>query len=282
MTDISIDWPAVRAAAASFRIAMPRSPARGGFGERLGTNSGSSLEFQDYRQYAAGDDLRHVDWAAYARSEILTVRLYREEVAPRIDIIVDTSLSMTVTSGKAKAYGELVGLVACAAEYTAADTRVITGASSEATRVQRAEDLDRLLDCRAAISAMELLPLPLRRLSVRIVVSDFLFPHDPDALIGHLDRDAAALALVQLTTGEESDPSSDGAFRLVDAEGDGELDLLLDANTVSEYRDRFNRLRRGLDRASRRTAARFIHVTAGAPMREVARALAAAGVLDAV
>src|SRR5216117_3687480 len=92
-----IDWQAVHAAASSFRIAMPRSPARGGFGERLGANAGSSLEFQDYRQYSAGDDLRHVDWAAYARSEVLTVRLYREEVAPRIDIVFDTSRSMVVT-----------------------------------------------------------------------------------------------------------------------------------------------------------------------------------------
>jgi len=282
VTAISIDWAAVRTAAASSRIAMPRSPARGGFGERLGTNAGSSLEFQDYRQYAAGDDLRHVDWAAYARSEILTVRLYREEVAPRIDIVVDTSLSMTVTWGKAKAYGALLGLLACAAESTAADTRVITGTASEAARLQRAEDLDRLLDCSDRISAVERLPLPLQRLSVRIVVSDFLFPHDPDALVAHLARDAAALALIQLTTGEESDPAPDGPFRLVDVEGNGELDLLLDANAVNEYRDRFNRLRLGLDRASRRAAARFAHVTAGPPLREVARTLASAGVLDAV
>jgi uncharacterized protein (DUF58 family) len=282
MTAISIDWTSVRAAAASFRIAMPRSPARGSFGERLGTNAGSSLEFQDYRQYAAGDDLRHVDWAAYARSEILTVRLYREEVAPRIDIVVDTSLSMAVTSGKAQAYGELVGLLACAAQTTAADARVITGAAPEAVRLQRAEDFDRFLDCSMAISAIERLPLPLRRQSVRIVVSDFLFPHDPDALIAHLGRDAAALALVQLTTSEESDPAPAGAFRFVDVEGNGELDLLLDANTVDEYRDRFNRLRRGLDRASRRAAARFAHVTAGTALREVARTLVAAGVIDAV
>jgi uncharacterized protein (DUF58 family) len=282
MTRLSIDWPAVRAAAAPFRIAMPRSPVRGGFGERLGANAGSSLEFQDYRQYAAGDDLRHVDWAAYARSEILTVRLYREEVAPRIDVVMDNSGSMTVTPEKAKAYGELLGLFACAAESTAADVRVITGSGAEPTRLQRAEDLDRLLDCSASFSALEKLPLPLRRLSVRVVISDFLFPHDPDSLIAHLARDAAALAPIQLTLREESEPAVEGAFRLVDIEGNGEEDLVLDANAIREYRDRFNRLRRGLDRASRRAAARFAHVTAGAPLIETARAIASAGVLDPI
>src|SRR5215470_14947673 len=116
MSRPSIDWRAVRIVAAAFRLALPRMPAGGRLGERLGTNAGSSLEFQDYRQYAPGDDLRHVDWAAYARSEILTVRLYREEVAPRIDVVMDNSRSMTVTPEKAKAYGELLGLFACAAE----------------------------------------------------------------------------------------------------------------------------------------------------------------------
>ena len=64
----SLDWSAIRAAA-GFRLAMPRTPIGGRVGERLGSGTGSSLEFQDYRPYAPGDDLRHVDWAAYARSE---------------------------------------------------------------------------------------------------------------------------------------------------------------------------------------------------------------------
>ena len=73
MPTSSIDWGAVRAAA--FRLTMPRTPIGGRIGERLGSGTGSSLEFQDYRPYAPGDDLRHVDWAAYARSELLAVRL---------------------------------------------------------------------------------------------------------------------------------------------------------------------------------------------------------------
>ena len=38
-----------------------------------------------------GDDLRHVDWAAYARSDSLNIRLYREEVAPRLDLLIDVA-----------------------------------------------------------------------------------------------------------------------------------------------------------------------------------------------
>ena len=93
MPTSSIDWAAVRAAAA-FRLAMPRTPVGGRVGERLGSGTGSSLEFQDYRPYVPGDDLRHVDWAAYARSELLAVRLYREEVAPRIDLVLGCHLGL--------------------------------------------------------------------------------------------------------------------------------------------------------------------------------------------
>jgi uncharacterized protein (DUF58 family) len=48
-----------------------------------------------------GDDIRHVDWSAYARSDHLMVRLYREEISPRTDILLDASRSMR-TGGAAK------------------------------------------------------------------------------------------------------------------------------------------------------------------------------------
>src|SRR6185436_5832762 len=177
-----IDWPAVHAVAGAFRLAMPRTPIGGRLGERLGAGTGSSLEFQDYRQYAAGDDLRHVDWSAYARSEVLTVRLYREEVAPRIDLALDASRSMTVNEQKARGYGALIGLLACACGSTEADARVLTSAALEPRPFGRPEEIERLVACDATNSIFEEGHISFRRRSLRVVVSDFLFPHDPDVL----------------------------------------------------------------------------------------------------
>ena len=275
----SIDWSAVRAAA--FRLTLPRTPIGGRVGERLGSGTGSSLEFQDYRSYAPGDDLRHVDWAAYARSELLAVRLYREEVAPRVDLVIDCSQSMAVTDEKRRAHGELTALLACACASTAADSRVITAASRDPEPLLRPEDIERALTCDAARSALEGGHLPLRRRSLRVVVSDFLFPHDPESLVPRLAREGASLAIVQLTLRDEAEPVAEGGRRLIDAEGGGELDLVLDQTAVREYRARFDRLRAGLSTASRRAGAQFVHVMAGRPVRDVARALAAAGVLEA-
>jgi uncharacterized protein (DUF58 family) len=275
----SIDWSVVRAAAA-FRLAMPRTPIGGRVGERLGSGTGSSLEFQDYRPYAAGDDLRHVDWAAYARSEVLAVRLYREEVAPRIDLVLDISRSMGVTDQKRRAYGELSGLLACACGATVADCRIITTAAVQPQPMHAPEDIERFLACEAALSALEEVRLPFRRRSLRVIVSDFLFPHDPDALVSVLARDSAWLAIVQLTLREEAEPAVEGGRRLVDVEGRGEVDLVIDEAAIQDYRARFGRLRLGLSRAARRAGARFAHVVAGTPVRQMARDLTAAGVLE--
>jgi uncharacterized protein (DUF58 family) len=275
-----IDWPAVHAAA-SVRLAMPRTPLRGRAGERLGAGTGASLEFQDYRTYAPGDDLRHVDWAAYARSELLTVRLYREEVAPRVDLALDVSRSMVVSEVKQRAFGELSALLACACAATVSDSRVITSPASAPEPLAMPEHIERFLTCDVNQSAFEGGALPFRRRSVRIIVSDFLFPHDADALISRLARESAWLAVVQLTLSEEAEPVVEGGRRLIDVEGNGEVDLVIDEAAVRDYRARFMRLRTGLSRAARRVGAPFAHVVAGTPIREVARALAAAGVVEA-
>jgi hypothetical protein len=115
---------------------------------------------------------------------------------------------------------------------------------------------------------------------MRVVVSDFLFPHDPESLVGRLARDGASLAIVQLTSRDEAEPEVEGGRRLVDVEGRGELDVTMDARTVADYRARFNRLRQGLSRAARRAGATFVHVIAGGTPRQVARVLADAGILE--
>jgi uncharacterized protein (DUF58 family) len=276
----ALDWAAIHAAA-TVRLAMPRTPLRGRAGERLGTGTGASLEFEDYRPYAPGDDLRHVDWAAYARSELLAIRLYREEVSPRVDLVIDVSRSMAVTDAKQRTHGELSGLLACACASTVADSRVITAASAEPQPLHIPEEIERVLAYEAPLSALEAGHLPFRRRSVRLVVSDFLFPHDADALVTRLARDSAWLALVQVTLPEEAEPEAEGGRHLVDCEGRGEIDLMIDEAAIRDYRARFARLRLNLARAARRVGAPFAHVVAGTSVRDMARALAAAGVVEA-
>jgi uncharacterized protein (DUF58 family) len=55
---------------------------------------GFSIEFAEYRPYTAGDDLRHFDWKALARSERKYVKKYHSETNMQAHILVDCSASM--------------------------------------------------------------------------------------------------------------------------------------------------------------------------------------------
>ncbi|MEZ5492586.1 MAG: DUF58 domain-containing protein [Gammaproteobacteria bacterium] len=60
---------------------------------------GFSVEFNDYRNYYPGDDMRHVDWKLYARSEKFYIKQFEDETNVRCFIALDTSASMDYTSG---------------------------------------------------------------------------------------------------------------------------------------------------------------------------------------
>lgn len=65
---------------------------------------GYGAEFQQYRPYRAGDDLKHLDWKMYARSDRLYTRQFRETTSLSMLIVLDTSASMAYpTEGVSKA-----------------------------------------------------------------------------------------------------------------------------------------------------------------------------------
>src|ERR1700709_1520236 len=59
---------------------------------------GFSQEFAEYRAYAPGDDLRHVDWNLYARTERTYLKRYRGETNSQLTVLLDASNSMKYTS----------------------------------------------------------------------------------------------------------------------------------------------------------------------------------------
>ncbi len=59
---------------------------------------GFSVEFAENRPYVSGDDIRHVDWKMYARSDRYYIKQYEEETNLRAYLAVDTSRSMDWTS----------------------------------------------------------------------------------------------------------------------------------------------------------------------------------------
>jgi len=71
------------------RIGMHRSPIRG-----------ISTEFSAYRQYVPGDEVRHIDWKLYARTQRYFVKLFDAETNFIANLLLDASSSMTFASSK--------------------------------------------------------------------------------------------------------------------------------------------------------------------------------------
>ena len=59
---------------------------------------GFSQEFAEYRAYSPGDDLRHVDWNVFARTERAYLKRYRGETNSLLTVLLDASNSMNFTS----------------------------------------------------------------------------------------------------------------------------------------------------------------------------------------
>lgn len=63
------------------------------------TFHGYSVEFTEHREYSPGDDIRHIDWKAYGKSDRYLIKEYEEETNLKGFIMVDASASMDYGSG---------------------------------------------------------------------------------------------------------------------------------------------------------------------------------------
>jgi uncharacterized protein (DUF58 family) len=60
---------------------------------------GLSVEFADHREYVAGDDLKYLDWALYARTDHYYIKRFEEETNLRCYLLLDRSASMGYGTG---------------------------------------------------------------------------------------------------------------------------------------------------------------------------------------
>ena len=260
--------------AARYRLRVARQRFFGQVGGARGRTAGGSFDFLDSRDYVAGDDVRHVDWRGFARTGQLRVRQFEADVAPHVDVVVDTSPSMASTRAKATA---LRALVAAFAVWAGQD-----GASWRCHRLGG----DRLSAPEApdfpigdGPTAPALPVQPLRRGGVRVLLTDGLWPDSPRALLHTMLAGAAHGVCVQLLDPWELAPTVGEALTLVDCETGERLERRLDAALCAGYRERLQRLCDELRTVV--VGGGGLHaVVAAAPLATMCEELVAAGVLE--
>src|SRR5438874_406811 len=68
---------------------------------------GFSVEFAEHRQYYPGDEIRHIDWSAYCKTDRYYIKEFEEETNLKAHLLVDASGSMAYRGGAKKGKGPL-------------------------------------------------------------------------------------------------------------------------------------------------------------------------------
>lgn len=264
-----------RGAAAHLSLPLRRAQWRGPSGAWSGVGSGGSVDFQDHRAYTTGDDLRRVNWSAFARSDALMVKQHRRETAPLVDVVVDLSASMTAFPAKAVRALELAAFAAACARAGGNDARLWAVTSAAPAK---ALDAGQLLGgglpadiVPGHASAARYAELPWRSSALRVLVSDLLFPGDPLGVLRHLGAPGGVGLILAPFAEEEATPAWGGALQLVDAEDGSVAEPQVDARLSEEHAAAYQRhfdLWRVRSR-ERRTC--FARVPAAGPLLEALR-----------
>jgi hypothetical protein len=203
------------------RVRLPLRAASGGFGQWLGIGIGASLEFQDHREYQPGDDPRYLNWAAYARTGHFTMKMYREEVSPRLDVVLDCSPSMFLRPEKARRTMELLAFTLACAEHSGARLRAYQanpGASGELPRdVLRSHGWEPLPP-HGQQGAPALGRIPWRAQSLRVIITDLLYPVPPENILNPIMQTSGRSIILCPWSRVESDPDWEGQIELRECE----------------------------------------------------------------
>jgi uncharacterized protein (DUF58 family) len=214
-------------------------------GGRRSREAGSSLEFAEYRPYMPGDDLRHLDWRAYARLNKLFLKTFYDERDTRLYLLLDVSRSMQYGEKglQARRLAAALGYVALAGvdrveAWTFANallrrTPCLAGKRSTARLFEflQAEEEEAL-----AGSLDWLVPCSPKEPGIVVILSDMLFDSGYEAALGYLQQCSHQVAVVQVLSREELAPNYAGDLRLIDSESGQGRDVSISPRVLARYR----------------------------------------------
>jgi uncharacterized protein (DUF58 family) len=263
--------------------------------ERRSRRVGAGIEFADHRDYAAGDDLRYLDWNLYGRMQRLLVRLFEEDEDLSIYVLFDTSASMGIGAppkldvamqvGAALAYVGLANLDRVA-------LLPLTDSIQEGLPLARGKahilPMLRFLDGVEAAGRTSLAAAigdflrrnRRRRRGLVILISDFYDPAGYREALDLLRYNRFETVVVQVSAPEEARPALRGDLTIRDIETGEERELTISPAALEEYRRRHGALLRGLEGFCRERAIPCFPVLSSAPFDEIVlRVFRAGGLL---
>lgn len=263
------------------QLVVPRPTAlREGAQRARGALAPYGFEVHGFRPYTWGDDLRYLDWNAYARTDELLLRVFRAERESATYLLLDTSASMDVSvrSGvSAFSFSrQLIASLAyiCLRRHEPVMIGLLGGGASscrrspvwrhrrqtlEAARFVEAVRPSGRVDLRSALESFLSQPLVP---GVSIVLSDFYYPVEEVsralALLAARRLAVVALQILPRSHFEWDWPS--GVLTVRDAETNEERTLAWDSATRARYREALAHHQAELRDSCHRHGFYYVHV----------------------
>lgn len=284
------EWPAlyarVAASVAHLRLPFRSRLWRGATGNWAGAGIGSSIDYQDHRPYLPGDDPRYIDWLAYARTGNYIMKLYREEVSPRVDLVLDVSPSMAERPDRRLRALELFAFVHAASVRAGATVRGWLAGPAEVRPIPEEALHPGAWPAPASAPGAARMPpvgqIAWRPGSLRVFISDLLYPGAPDGVVALLAAARASGLILAPYDAAEADPDWDGNLEMIDAESDASRLQRVDAPLRARYRAAYARHFDLWRDRCRRFGVTLARVPAEPPLRDALRAEAVpAGAVEA-
>ncbi len=219
---------------------------RGAAGEFAGSGTGASMDFQDHRSYSPGDDPRHINWQAYARTGQVTMKLFREEIRPVVDIVFDASPSMFFTPEKKKRSIELLAFLTESSLKEGASVRIYAVCGDAQTTIDpMLVHTDRWMksveDLKPSnpTNPPDLQRIPLRSHALRVFISDLLFQGDPIPFFRTLSQKQGTPIVFSPFTRSEAEPDWSGNYDFIDAELNTRHPHRIEPATLRRYRESY-------------------------------------------
>ena len=244
-------------------------------GEHLSGKGGASVDFVDYRDYVAGDDIRNVDWNIFARLQRPYLKLYAHEEEMHVVVLLDCSSSMKHEQKFERARqlasafavmglhgGERVSLYAC---YQAGASPIMLTGQQGRPNMRRIfaflEGLQPGGDSAIEDSVDSVLRLHRGR-GIAVVLSDFLTFGDVSRSFNLLHSAGLEIFGIQLLGPSEISPDLTGDLRFVDCETGLTLDVSSARELLGLYQEHRIALQEYLETQCRRRDGRFLSLSA--------------------
>jgi uncharacterized protein (DUF58 family) len=213
----------------ALRLRLVVRASSGQSGERATRKRGGTAEFAEHRAYGAGDDVRRMDWLAFARTGTPVLKLFRAEEDTLVRLVIDTSASLGVGS-PAKRIAASIAYMALASSERAQVLGAGDGMGTSFEPARGRGSLHRLLreldELNAAgatgktdlARAIEAVVKRSPRPGMLVLLSDFLDPGPFDVALARAVAAGHQVALVQILAPDELEPNYEGNVAFEDVE----------------------------------------------------------------